>query len=196
MDVLDTVGLREPAQRRIVVSGSQIVFSGLSVVVLAAVAEGVGVVDVLDLFVAKGIVGVGFGDCAGWIGQVYDIAVGVVEVVILAVASCAANQICAAEIGGINGAAVLLGHHIAAVQQVGDGRQIGLLAGADALRVVAVGIACCSSGVKCFGQKIAVDSMSIGDMIGGDAVVAWWIVRSSVLEPVRYKCGLSLLLVA
>ena len=175
------IRLGEAAVDGVVVAGAEVVLSGFGIVVLAAVAEGVGVVDILDLFVAEGIVGVGFGDCAGSIGQVDHIAVGVVEVIAGFVIACATNQICTAEIGGINGAAVLLGHHIAAVQQVGDGRQIGLLAGADALRVVAIGIGAVGIGGACqlvevvvgiagigsaadgFGQHVAVGIMSIAD---------------------------------
>ena len=68
------IRLGEATVDGVVVAGAEVVLAGFGVVVLAAVAEGIGIVDILDLFVAEGIVGVVFGDCAGWIGQVYYIS--------------------------------------------------------------------------------------------------------------------------
>ena len=55
------VRLGEAAVDGVVVAGAEVVLAGLGVVVLAAVAEGVTVIDIRDFLVAEGIIGVGIG---------------------------------------------------------------------------------------------------------------------------------------
>ena len=80
-----------------VVSCAEVVGAGLSVVVLAAVPERIGVVRIRCGLVAERVIGVGFVSTihAGW-RQYYDIPVRVVEVVLRAGCCLTGDQVRAA----------------------------------------------------------------------------------------------------
>ena len=93
------VWLGEAAVDGVVVAGAEVVLAGFGVIVLAAVAEGVGVCRIRVLFNTKSTVVVGLCNCTGSIGQIDHVAVGIIQVVGCVSAFFSADQVVAPEVG-------------------------------------------------------------------------------------------------
>ena len=132
------VRLGKPAIGGIVVAAAEVVVPGLLVVVLPAIAEGVIVKAVRIFLLAEGVVGIGPVGSACGIGQIYHIAVGVIQIVSRPHAAGPADQIGASKVIVGNASVFQLRCHIAAVQQEGRPDEAGHLAGTDTGGVVGV----------------------------------------------------------
>ena len=121
-----------------VVSCAEVVGAGLSVVVLAAVPERIGVVRIRCGLVAERVIGVGFVSTihAGW-RQYYDIPVRVVEVVLRAGCCLTGDQVRAAQISG-KLSVYPFRDDIATIGQVGGDIFANDFCGTDPIRVVRI----------------------------------------------------------
>ena len=141
------VGVDEPACFGIVVTAIQIVEAGLSVVVVATVAEGVESADevcggILKLHeLAPSIVGVGYDEFAGGgIGEGYYITLEVVDVIVEIILSIRhGNTVALLVVEEAQCLAVgRLGENLRAVEQVLGRICAVTLAGSDAFRIIGI----------------------------------------------------------
>ena len=138
---------------------------------------------------AEGVVGIGPVGGACRVGQIYHIAVGVVQVIARPHAAGPADQIGASKVIVGNASVFQLRRHIAAVQQEGRPDEAGHLAGTDTGGVVGVigkraravggaelvemvvGIGGASAAADGFADDIAVAVVGVADGFGGGTVV-------------------------
>ena len=133
--------LRKSSNRRIVVSGAEVVGLCFLVEVLAAVAEGVVIVaGGCTRLVAEGIVVVILYDRAGGFEDADHIAVGIEQKITRRVAELSANEAKTPDIMPRLRAVGVLRHHIAAVQQEVGVLTRRALGSADAGGVVGVSV--------------------------------------------------------
>ena len=174
------VFLRKPSRARVVVPRPEVIRPALAVVILAAVAEGVQVVDAGLVLDAEGVVEVRFRDRALFVRQLDDVAVSIVEVVEDVISNARLNQIRAPEVNGRQGIPTVLRDDIPAVYQVHRRDAVHGLHAADAVRVVLIAqVGDNSRLVECLrrqlveavvGADFAADGQAVRDLLLRDRV--------------------------
>ena len=172
--------LRKPTRPRIVVPRSQVVRPTLAVVVLAAVTEGVQVVDAGLVLHAKGVVEIGLDDHALFVRQLDDVTVSIVEVVACLAANARLYQVRAPEVDRGQGVPTVLRDDVPAVYQIHRRDAVHRLDPADTVGVVLVAQvgddACLVERLRrqlveaIVGGRLAADGQAVRDLLLGDRV--------------------------